>query len=86
MQQRSGGADSSSQMTHEQKRAEDAQNAASREMLLNSFRNLRSVSSKDFEDGIAFFLGEQEEDNGLGFGFGNQSPARYDSSSSEDEE
>ena len=43
--QRSG-ADSS--QTREQKRAEDAHNAA-RESLLNSFRNLRSVSSKDFE-------------------------------------
>ena len=40
------GADSS--QTHEQKRAEDAHNAT-RESLLNSFRTLRPLSSKDFE-------------------------------------
>mmetsp|Transcript_1249 Transcript_1249/g.2445 ORF Transcript_1249/g.2445 Transcript_1249/m.2445 type:complete len:672 (+) Transcript_1249:3-2018(+) len=72
--QRSG-ADSS--QTHEQKRAEDAHNAA-RESLLNSFRNLRPVSSKDFEDGIAFFLGDQQQDN--------SAHAHYDSSSSSEDE
>ena len=47
---------------------------------MNNFRNLRPVSSKDFEDGIAFFLGALE------FG-SNDKHAHYDSSSgSEDED
>lgn len=71
---------SSAQKTDEQKKAEDAQHNATRESLLNNFRNLRPVSSKDFEDGIAFFLGALE------FG-GNDKQAHYDSSSgSEDED
>jgi len=71
---------SSAQKTEEQKKAEDAQHNAMRESLLNNFRNLRPVSSKDFEDGIAFFLGAHE------FG-SNDKQAHYDSSSgSEDED
>jgi len=71
---------SSAQKTDEQKKAEDAQHNATRESLLNNFRNLRPVSSKDFEDGIAFFLGALE------FG-SNDKQAHYDSSSgSEDED
>jgi len=70
----------SAQKTDEQKKAEDAQHNATRESLLNNFRNLRPVSSKDFEDGIAFFLGAHE------FG-SNDKQAHYDSSSgSEDED
>lgn len=55
-----------------------------RESLLNGFRNLRPVSSRDFEDGIAFFLGAGESslEN-----YGNGRHSHYDSSSdSSDEE
>ena len=70
---------SSAQKTDEQKKAEDAQHNATRESLLNSFRNLRPVSSKDFEDGIAFFLGALE------FG-SNDKQAHYDSSSGSEDD
>ena len=70
---------SSAQKTDEQKKAEDAQHNATRESLLNNFRNLRPVSSKDFEDGIAFFLGALE------FG-SNDKQAHYDSSSGSEDE
>jgi SpoVK/Ycf46/Vps4 family AAA+-type ATPase len=56
-----------------------------RDSLLIGFRNLRPVSSRDFEDGIAFFLGDSESAFGH-FGGGSRH-AHYDSSdSSEDEE
>ena len=56
---------------------------STRETLLNSFRHLRPVTSKDFGDGIAFFLGEQQEN----MPFNHLSRhAHYDSSSSEDED
>ena len=81
MQKRSG-VDYSAQKTGEQKKAEEAQHNATRESLLNGFRNLRAVSSKDFEDGIAFFLGDQDS-----FGcYGNLKQAHYDSSSSSESE
>ena len=81
MQTRSG-VDSAPQQTDEQKKAEEAQYNATRESLLNGFRNLRQVSSKDFEDGIAFFLGDQDS-----FGcYGNLKQAHYDSSSSSESE
>ena len=68
-QQRSGAGSS------EEKVAVDS---TTRESLLNGFRNLRPVSSKDFEDGIAFFLGDQENE---GFGeFGCTRQVHYDSS------
>ena len=51
-----------------------------REALLNSFRNLRPVSNLDFEDGIAFFLGE------AAFGINNNKNTHYDSSSSSEDE
>ena len=80
MQKRSGV--DSAQKTDEQKMAEEAQHNATRESLLNGFRNLRAVSSKDFEDGIAFFLGDQDS-----FGcYGNLKQAHYDSSSSSESE
>jgi len=69
----------SAQKTDEQKKAEDAQHNATRESLLNNFRNLRPVSSTDFEDGIAFFLGALE------FG-SNDKQAHYDSSSGSEDE
>jgi len=69
----------SAQKTDEQKKAEDAQHNATRESLLNNFRNLRPVSSKDFEDGIAFFLGALE------FG-SNDKHAHYDSSSGSEDD
>lgn len=74
----------SSQADDSQKEEEDV-HSSTRESLLNSFRNLRPVSSKDFGDGIAFFLGEQQEN----MAFSDLSRhAHYDSSSSssEDEE
>jgi ATP-dependent 26S proteasome regulatory subunit len=52
-----------------------------REALLNSFRNLRPVSNIDFEDGIAFFLGEATT-----FGINNNKNTHYDSSSSSEDE
>ncbi|KAK1738932.1 AAA ATPase [Skeletonema marinoi] len=55
---------------------------STRETLLNSFRHLRPVTSKDFGDGIAFFLGEQQENMPLNH---LSRHAHYDSSSSEDE-
>jgi SpoVK/Ycf46/Vps4 family AAA+-type ATPase len=51
-----------------------------REALLNSFRNLRPVSNIDFEDGIAFFLGE------AAFGINSSKNTHYDSSSSSEDE
>lgn len=51
-----------------------------REALLNSFRNLRPVSNIDFEDGIAFFLGE------AAFGINYNKNTHYDSSSSSEDE
>ncbi|KAL9182029.1 hypothetical protein ACHAXT_012372 [Thalassiosira profunda] len=61
---------------------------ATRETLLNRFRNLRPVSCKDFEEGIRFFLGDQQ---GSGGGFSSGwSPvgkhAHYDSSSEDEDE
>jgi len=57
---------------------------STRDTLLNSFHHLRPVTSNDFGDGVAFFLGEQQEND---MPFGNLSRhAHYDSSSSEDEE
>ena len=80
MQKRSGV--DSAQKIGEQKKTEEAQHNATRESLLNGFRNLRAVSSKDFEDGIAFFLGDQDS-----FGcYGNVKQAHYDSSSSSESE
>jgi SpoVK/Ycf46/Vps4 family AAA+-type ATPase len=56
-----------------------------RDSLLIGFRNLRPVSSRDFEDGIAFFLGDSE--SAFGHFGGGSGHAHYDSSdSSEDEE
>ena len=75
--QKSGDAVDSAQKTDEQKKADDA----TRDSLLNNFRNLRPVSCKDFEDGIAFFLGAED--------FGsptNKQSHHYDSSSSSSEE
>ncbi|KAL7427648.1 hypothetical protein ACHAXH_002301 [Discostella pseudostelligera] len=80
--QRRGG--DSSQM-QELKRVEDAQNAT-REALLNNFRTLRPVSAVDFEDGIAFFLGDQRDSSASGqFGSKNKQ-LHYDSSSSSDDD
>jgi len=76
-----------SQTQDEQKGMVEAAHNAARENLLNSFRNLRPVSSKDFEDGIDFFLGDQQQDNSAFGQFGNNNKhVHYDSSSSEDEE
>ena len=61
----------------------DAVINSTRETLLNSFRHLRPVTSKDFGDGIAFFLGEQPQNMPLSHIIRH---AHYDSSSSEDEE
>ena len=72
----------SSQADEDQKGEEDV-HSCTRETLLNSFRNLRPVSSKDFGDGIAFFLGEQQD----GMSFSHLSKhAHYDSSSSSEDE
>jgi len=57
-----------------------------RESLLNGFRNLRPVSCKDFEDGIAFFLGEQENENVFGHFGGGSRLSHYDSSDSSEDE
>ncbi|KAL7488828.1 hypothetical protein ACHAW6_014423 [Cyclotella cf. meneghiniana] len=57
-----------------------------RESLLNGFRNLRPVSCKDFEDGIAFFLGEQENENVFEHFGGGSRLSHYDSSDSSDDE
>jgi hypothetical protein len=79
-QKQQSGAESS--QADERKREEDVINST-RETLLNSFRSLRPVTTKDFGDGIAFFLGEQQEN----MSFNHLSRhAHYDSSSSEDEE
>jgi hypothetical protein len=72
----------SSQADDERKREEDVINST-RETLLNSFRSLRPVTTKDFGGGIAFFLGEQQENMSLSH---LSRHAHYDSSSSEDEE
>ncbi|KAL7540913.1 hypothetical protein ACHAXR_010470 [Thalassiosira sp. AJA248-18] len=74
----------SSQMS-EQNRADDA-HSATRESLLNSFRNLRLVSSKDFEDGIVFFLGRSQDDSAFGHLGNSDKHAHYDSSSSSEDE
>ena len=75
--QKSGDAVDSTQKTDEQKKADDA----TRDSLLNNFRNLRPVSCNDFEDGIAFFLGAED------FGSPTDKQAHhYDSSSSSEEE
>ncbi|KAL7460191.1 hypothetical protein ACHAXS_000654 [Conticribra weissflogii] len=79
--QRSG---SDSSQAQAQQRTIDA-NKAAREALLNSFRNLRPVSSQDFEHGIAFFLGEQEN-TALGQFMKYSNDNHYDSSSSSDED
>ena len=73
-QQRSG--DDSSQ----KKQSATHSTSTPREALLNSFRNLRPVSNLDFEDGIAFFLGE------AAFGINNNKNTHYDSSSSSEDE
>lgn len=73
-QQRSG--DDSSQ----KKQSATHSTSTPREALLNSFRNLRPVSNFDFEDGIAFFLGE------AAFGINNNKNTHYDSSSSSEDE
>jgi SpoVK/Ycf46/Vps4 family AAA+-type ATPase len=69
----------------DQKQVDEDANVATREALLNSFRNLRPVSCKDFENGIAFFLGEQQESAAFGFGSGNKH-SHYDSSDDSDNE
>ena len=79
--QRSG-AESSHADEQKQKREEDV-HSSTRETLLNSFRSLRPVSSKDFGDGIAFFLGEQQENMSLGH---LSRQAHYDSSSSSEDD
>lgn len=61
----------------------DAVINSTRETLLNSFRHLRPVTSKDFSDGIAFFLGEQPENMPLSH---LSRHAHYDSSSSSEDE
>ena len=61
----------------------DAVINSTRETLLNSFRHLRPVTSKDFGDGIAFFLGEQPENMPLSH---LSRHAHYDSSSSSEDE
>lgn len=53
---------------------------ATRESLLNGFRSLRPVTCQDFEDGIAFFLGDAES----AYHYGERA-SHYDSSDSEDE-
>lgn len=80
--QRSG-VDSS--QAQELKRVEDAQNAT-RESLLNQFRKLRPVSARDFEDGIAFFLGDQRGSSVPGPFDDNRKLRHYDSSSSSDDD
>ena len=80
--QRSG-ADSSQRQ--ELKRVEDA-HAATRESLLNSFRNLRPVSSRDFENGLTFWYGEQQETLAFSHFGRNSKHTHYDSSSSSDTE
>lgn len=57
---------------------------STRESLLNSFRSLRPVTSKDFECGISFFLGEQQENMSLSHLSSRH--AHYDSSSSSEGE
>ena len=57
-----------------------------RESLLNGFRNLRAVSSRDFEDGIAFFLGDASADGAFGQGGIGTRHSHYDSSDSSDDE
>ncbi|KAL7546793.1 hypothetical protein ACHAWF_011104 [Thalassiosira exigua] len=64
---------------------EEAHDAA-RESLLESFRNLRPVTAKDFEDGIAFFLGDQQGGSTSGQFGSNSEDAHYDSSSSSEDE
>ena len=63
---------------------EETATTATRESLLNNFRNLRPVSSKDFADGINFFLGSDQSDLSE-FGFASKH-AHYDSSSSSSED
>lgn len=53
---------------------------ATRESLLNGFRNLRPITCQDFEEGIAFFLGDAQN----AFLYGERA-SHYDSSDSEDE-
>ena len=57
-----------------------------RESLLNGFRNLRAVSSRDFEDGIAFFLGDASADGAIGQGGNGSRHSHYHSSDSSDDE
>ena len=82
---RTGSGGDSSQVQAEHKSAEDV-HSATRETLLNSFRNLRPVLSRDFEHGIAFFLGEQENSAFSHFGSNSKMHSHYDSSSSSDSE
>ena len=70
-----------SSQSEESKEGDDIN--STRESLLNSFRSLRPVTSKDFGNAIAFFLGEQQENMSLSH-LSNRH-AHYDSSSSEDE-
>jgi len=71
-----------SSQAQDQQRANDSHQAA-REALLNSFRNLRPVTSHDFEQGIAFFLGEQQS-SVFGHFMKYSNENHYDSSSSSD--
>ena len=71
----------------------DANHAAVRESLLRGFRSLRPVSARDFEGGIAFFLGEGQGNPAVMSPFGGgRAPGRdgrrahYDSSSSSEDE
>lgn len=58
---------------------------AAREALLNSFANLRPVTSHDFEQGLAFFLGDQQS-SAFGHFMKYSNENHYDSSSSSDED
>lgn len=57
-----------------------------RESLLNGFRNLRPVSHRDFEDGIAFFLGDASADGAFGQCGNGSRHSQYDSSDSSGDE
>ena len=70
-----------------------ADHAAVRESLLRGFRALRKVSARDFEGGIAFFLGEGQGNPAVMSPFGGGKAAgrectraHYDSSSSSEDE
>ena len=61
---------------------ENENNEIARNVLLNRFRNLRSVSIQDFEEAISFWIGDGQEQMCLK-GMNRSGAYHYDSDSSE---